>query len=201
MRTRAEIAAELVSSVADPLIRSSFRNMYAHWLALSARYSEAAALVDELLDDIARSRLDFAEPYALVSAATAAAGMRRWSEAHSYIDRAFSCSSARAKLVCGAGVLCRSSSCLGSPRQATLGAIDRGAQSWMAPSHPSEEKCLPFAGLVLATIGRVDEACSVIDAVRGTTAAVEATVLSAALEAVVALKRRDPRRRRACHGL
>ena len=40
--TNVDIAAELVDAVADPLIRSSFRNMHAHWLALSARYSEAA---------------------------------------------------------------------------------------------------------------------------------------------------------------
>ena len=47
------------------------------------------------------------------------------------------------------------------------------------------------AAFVLATTGRVDEACALIDEVRGTTAAVEAAVLSSAVDAVVALERRD----------
>jgi DNA-binding NarL/FixJ family response regulator/tetratricopeptide (TPR) repeat protein len=189
--TSAETAAELVTSVGDPLIRTSFRNMYAHWLVLSARYSEAAELVDELLDDIARSRLDFAEPYALVSAATAAAGMRRWSDAHSYIERAIAAATSErnpfAEQSCYAAQV-RALTHQGKQRSALsieVPALDDAIASIRG-------EVLAIRGLVLATVGRVDEACSLIDEVRGTTAAVETAVLSAALDAVVALKRRDP---------
>jgi ATP/maltotriose-dependent transcriptional regulator MalT len=186
----AELAAELVTSVADPLIRSSFRNLYAHWLALSARYSEAADLIAELLDDVARSRLSFAEPYAFVSAATAAAGLRQWSDAHAYIDRAFAAARSErnpfAEQVCYAARV-RALAHQGKQRSAL--SIEVPTLEDAIASIRGE--VLTVRGLVLATVGRVDEACLMLGRVRGTTGAVETAVLSAAIEAVVALKRRD----------
>ncbi len=190
--TKAEIAAELVDSVNDPLVRTSFRNSYSHFLALAARYSEAAEVADALLDDIARSRMDFAEPYALVSGAIAAAGMRDWNEAHSRVDRAQAaaqtsrsgfaeqmCYAARVRVLAHEG---KHRSALSLEIPGLHGAI---------PSMRAE--VLLARALVLATVGRIHEASSLLGATRGTTSGVEALILCAAIDAVVALKRRDRR--------
>ena len=187
--TRAEIAAELVDSVVDPLLRSSFRNVYAQCLALSARYSEAAVVTQCLLDDIARNRLDFAEPYALLSAAMAATGMRKWADAHGHIDRALSvarsernsfleqaCYAARVRALAHQGKHLRALSL-------ELPVLEGAISSIRA-------EALAARALVLAASGRADEACELAEGVRGTTGAVEPVVLCAALDAVVALKRR-----------
>ena len=189
--TNVEMAAELVDSVTDPLVRTAFRNSYAYWLALSARYPEAAEVVDVLLDDIARSRVDFAEPYALVSGAIAAAGMRNWQDACMKLDRAFAASkvarNAYAEQMCYAARV-RTLAHEGKHRSALsveVPALDGAIASIRA-------EALLVRALVLATVGRTDEACALVDATHGTTSAVEATVLCLAIDAVVALRRRDP---------
>jgi DNA-binding NarL/FixJ family response regulator len=187
--TRAEIAAELVGSVGDALIRSSFRNVYAHCLALSARYSEAADASQVLLDDIARDRLDFAESYALLSASMAAAGKRRWAHAHAQIDRALRIArSERNSFAEQACYAARVRTLAHQAKPLTALSVDVPVLDGAIPSIRAE--ALAARALALATSGRVDEACDIADGVRGTTAAMEGAVLCAAVDAVAALKRR-----------
>jgi DNA-binding NarL/FixJ family response regulator len=142
------------------------------------------------LDDIARNRLDFAEPYALVSASTAAAGMRRWSDAHAYVDRALAAArSERNSFAEQACYAARVRSLAHQGKQRSALSIEVPPLDGAIASIRGE--VLAVRGLVLATVGRVDEACALIVGVRETTAAVETTVLCAAIGAVVALKRRD----------
>jgi DNA-binding NarL/FixJ family response regulator len=116
--------------------------------------------------------------------------MRRWNDAHAYIDRAFSAArferNSFAEQVCYAARV-RALAHQGKQRSAIsieVPPLDDAIASIRG-------EVLAVRGLVLAAVGRVDEACSLIDVVRGSTVAVEATVLSIALEAVIALKRRD----------
>jgi DNA-binding NarL/FixJ family response regulator len=188
--TNAEVAAELVDSVPDPLLRSSFRNMYAQYLGLLARYDEAAEVVRLLLDDVARSRLDFASPHALVSGALAHAGMRKWVEAHREIDHALA--SARRSHDSFAAQMCYAA-------QIRVLAHQGRHRFALSVEMPLMRDALPYIraeahlarAIVLATVGRTDEACALASQVRGTTSAVEPAVLMAALDAVIALRRRD----------
>jgi DNA-binding CsgD family transcriptional regulator len=69
-------AAQLVPLVADPMIRTSFRNIFGYALAASACFDEALRLMSEQLDDAERCRIDFAVPYALVTKALVLTGRR-----------------------------------------------------------------------------------------------------------------------------
>lgn len=100
----AERALELVDAVADPLVRTSFQNVYSHVLALNGRYEEALEIALALLAAARSFRLDFAIPYAHSSAAMAAAGMRQWEKAQLHLDDAVLAArvarNAHAKQVC-----------------------------------------------------------------------------------------------------
>jgi DNA-binding CsgD family transcriptional regulator len=74
-------AQELLAYVPDPMIRTSFRNIFGYALAASARYDEASALMVEQVEDAARCRIDFAIPYALVTQALVLAGRRQYNSA------------------------------------------------------------------------------------------------------------------------
>jgi len=186
----AEVAAELVDTVSDPLVRTSFRNTYSHFLCLSACYRDAAMVADALLDDVERSRLDFAVPYALVSGALASAGMRKWSAAHRQLDSALA--GAHASHDSFAEQMCYAARVRAFAHQAKH-------RSALAVEVPPLRDALPFIraeahfarAIVLAVVGRVDEARALADEVRDITSAVEPTVLGVALEAVVALRRRE----------
>jgi DNA-binding NarL/FixJ family response regulator len=188
--TNAEGASQLVDSVGDPLIRSSFHNVFSHVLALSARYHEASEVIDALLDDITRHRLDFALPYAQISAGTASAGMREWSRAASHFGQARV--AARKAHNAHAAQLCYAAQVRALAQEGKL----RSALSIeVPPLHQAipgvRAEVLVARALVLAAAGRVDEACALIADVRETTSAIEVVVLVAAVEVVVAIKRRE----------
>jgi hypothetical protein len=69
-------AAQLLPLVADPMIRTSFRNILGYALAASACFDEALRLMSEQLEDAERCRIDFAVPYALVTKALVLTGRR-----------------------------------------------------------------------------------------------------------------------------
>jgi DNA-binding NarL/FixJ family response regulator len=116
--------------------------------------------------------------------------MRRWSAAHAYIDRALAAARAErnpfAEQVCYAA---RVRALIHQGKQRSALSIDIPTLDDAIASIRGE--VLAVRAFVLATVGRVEEACSLISGVRETTAAAEATVLTAAVDAVVALKRRD----------
>jgi DNA-binding NarL/FixJ family response regulator len=184
------LAAELVDSVPDALLRTSFRNTYAQSLGLAARYPDAASVVEALLADVARSRLDFATPYALVSSALAHAGMRQWTAAHEELGRALAGAErshdAFAEQMCYAA-------------QIRLLAHQGKHRTALSLEMPSMTDAVPYIraeaylarAIVLATTGRTHEALELASQVQGTTSAVEPTVLGAALEAIVALRHRE----------
>ena len=74
-------AAQLLPLVADPMVRTSFRNIFGYALAASASFDEALRLMGDQLDDAERCRIDFAVPYALVTKALALTGQRNYQSA------------------------------------------------------------------------------------------------------------------------
>jgi len=188
--TDADLAAELLESVSDPLMVSAFQSTYSGVLGLVARYEEAQRVADACFETIRRYRLDFARPYALCVSALAAAGLRNWTTADSHADEAVRIS--RASRDGHALQLCVS--------QQIRVLVQQGRQSEaLAVEVPIVRSPLPAAqaelfasrALVLASIGRVAEACGLVDEVRGLSHAVEPAVLVAAVDAICALKTHD----------
>ena len=89
--TSADAAYHLLSAVDDPLVVSSFKVSTRRYLVLGpgttmhSSFGGAARTAN-------RYRLDFAIPYALASAATASAGLRKWRRAERYAAEALALS-------------------------------------------------------------------------------------------------------------
>jgi LuxR family transcriptional regulator, maltose regulon positive regulatory protein len=187
----ADVALELLTSVDDPLVESAFQNVYSAALALSARYDEALEIATDLLDTVRRYRLEFALPYALSVMSVAHAGRREWSIASRHLDDALAAArvgrNAYAEHICFA-IRLRS--------LAQEGRLEEG----LAIPVPQLRFSLPAAraevlgsrALVLASAGKLDEAESLVEKVRGSSSAIEPAVLVAAVDAISGLKRRSP---------
>ena len=186
----ADLAVELLGAVGDPLIESAFRNVHSAALALSARYDDALAAASELLDVIRQYRLEFALPYALSVLSVAHAGRREWTEAsqdlHRAIDVARAGRNAYAEHICLA-IQLRTLAQEGRHEAALALPVPQFRRSLPA----AQAEVLGSRALVLASFGRLDDAESLVDRVRGASSAIEPTVLVAAVDAIVALRRRD----------
>jgi DNA-binding CsgD family transcriptional regulator len=186
----ADKANELLSLIADPLVESAFQSAYSNTLALAARYDEALAVAMGLLSNANRYRLDFAVPYALCSAGMAYAGLREWQHVERCLDEAIEVArvgrDSGAEQSCFA-VLLRALAQQGRQEEAL--ALEVPSLGGSIPANRGE--VLSSRALALASVGRVDEAVSMVTEVRGITHAVEPAVLVAVVDAVVALKRRD----------
>jgi len=186
----ADMANELLPLIADPLVESAFQSAYSNSLALSARYEEALAVAMALLANATRYRLDFAVPYALCSAGMAHAGLREWRQVERCLDQAVE--AARVGRDSGAEQSCfavRLRALAQEGRQRAALALEVPQLRGSIPANRGE--VVSSRALALASAGRVQEAISIVSDVRGLTHAVEPAVLVAAVEAIVALKRRD----------
>jgi ATP/maltotriose-dependent transcriptional regulator MalT len=189
--TEAERALQLMHAVADPLVTTSFQNVYGHALALSARYREALQVVDELLYSARKYRLAFVTPYGLASAALSKAGLRQWEQAREHLDEADAAARAtrngHAEQLCCA---CRLRLLAQEGKHSVALSIELPGVQTALPAIRAE--LLSSQALVLVVADRVDEASRIIDRVRGTTSAIEPTVLISAVDAIAALKLGDP---------
>ncbi|MEX2613881.1 MAG: LuxR C-terminal-related transcriptional regulator [Gaiellaceae bacterium] len=188
--TDADRAYQLLGNVQDPLTQSSFQCAYAGALAFSARYAEARDVAAAALEDARRYRLEFAVPYAQTVAAIAHSGMREWRTAENYLSEAAAGARARfdthAELFCFS-VLLRLLAQQGRHQDAIALPVPR-----LEPALPaSRAEVLCSRALVLACVGRVDEAQTTVRQVRQTTRSVEPAVLAVAVDAISALKSRD----------
>ena len=85
---RARASAQLVPLVGDPLIRTSFRNVFGYTLAAMGQFDEALELTDDQLADAENHRLEFVLPYTYAIQALAKAGQRRYLDAQQLLDEA-----------------------------------------------------------------------------------------------------------------
>ena len=84
----ARAAKQLLSLVPDPLVRTSFRNVFGYTLAAMGLYEESLELTTEQLADANDHRLEFVLPYAHANQALAKAGLRQYVEAHELFEEA-----------------------------------------------------------------------------------------------------------------
>ena len=183
----ADIASQILATVGDPLVKSSFLSAYANALALTARYEEALAAAEALQLTAEQFRFDFALPYGLCAAAMAHTGSRRWQDAEVAASKALSKSRAsrdvHAELL-SCSVLLRLYAQQG--RFASGFELDLGRMRYALKASIGEVAC--SRALLLACAGRLDDAIELVDEVRGTTTAVELVVLAPAVDAICALR-------------
>ncbi len=79
---------QLLDHVADPVARSSFRNVFGYALAAAGLCEEATRITMEQLEDAERCRLDFVIPYALTNRAIVATLQREYLDAEALLDEA-----------------------------------------------------------------------------------------------------------------
>jgi DNA-binding NarL/FixJ family response regulator len=185
----ADLAYELLPGVGDPLVASSFQVAYSAALAASCRYSEALRVAHELLECAQRYRFEFAIPYAKGVAAICNAGKRQWRQAEESLQEGIAAAphDAHAQQFCYSvylRVLAQQ-----SRNQAAL-ALPAPPMKASLPAARAELLC--SRALVLACIGRVEEAQTIVAKTRGSTIAVEPLVLMAAVDAICALKKHEP---------
>jgi len=84
----AQAAAQLLGNVDDPLVRASFRNVYAYACALAAEYDDATRLIDAQMVDIERHHLYFASPYAEFARALISFALRQFDVGFAHIRSA-----------------------------------------------------------------------------------------------------------------
>jgi ATP/maltotriose-dependent transcriptional regulator MalT len=84
----ARAAAQLLPLVGDPLVRTSFRNVFGYALAATGHFEEALDLTEDQLADTEQHRLEFVLPYAYAIQALAKAGLRSYLDAQELLDEA-----------------------------------------------------------------------------------------------------------------
>jgi DNA-binding NarL/FixJ family response regulator len=187
----ADRASNLLGQVSDPLIVSSFQNVYAAALGLTCRYEEALEVAHSLLATIERYRLDFAMPYGLCAASVADAGHRRWASAEAHARKAIALATrARDEHAQQLSVAQFTRVLVQQGRHYEALEIDLPAVRDPLPSARAE--VTGSRSLALAAVGRIDDAQRMIASIRATTDSVEPEVLIGAVDAICALGTRDP---------
>jgi LuxR family transcriptional regulator, maltose regulon positive regulatory protein len=190
--SRADRTAQLLPLIDDPIVVTGFQSVLASGLALSGRYEEARNTALALASTARKYRLAFALPWALVVMGTAEAGLRNWRQAERLLRQGMKearrGSDRHAEESCLAGLIRmlaqrgRSDLAIGLRLRSVL----TGDESQLMQTVRAE--LLSSRALALAASGRVAEAERTIEPARGVSRAVEAVVLSAAVDAVIGLK-------------
>ena len=183
----ADLAHQLLPTVNDPLVASSFQSAYAIALALSSRYDDARSVAESLLGTAERYRLTFAVPYALCATSMAHSGLRGWNLAERAAREALTL--ARASHDIHAELLSLSILLRVLAQQARFGAaLELGATEPRGALKASLAEVSCSRAFVLACAGRTAEALGLIEESRATTNAIEPVVLVSAVDAVCQLK-------------
>ena len=174
--------------VANPMIRSSFLNAWVFALAFAAHYEDALEASDEQIAEAKRFRLGFALPHAYLTRATVCRGLRAFSEAGSWLDKAERAAistrgdkseaqfdNARALLFLAEGRVEDAAQILASPPREFPTQALRG----------EHEAC---RALALAAAGDIDDATNLIRGATHGTMSVEARVLTSCTAAAVAFR-------------
>jgi DNA-binding NarL/FixJ family response regulator len=189
--SEAKRVAELLPSVADPVLRCSFGSTFSCVLNLSAEYAHALTVAGVMIDDAIEFRVRFALPYGYLMSSAALSGLRRFEEAHDALSNSFEhavrCADTFGQQAVYAG---RVRAFLHEGRVAEACALEPPDLSESLPAMRGE--VWASRGLALACLGRLAEAKRCIDKVNGITRALEPRILGSATAAVTALKARDP---------
>lgn len=188
----ARLVAELVPEVADPFARCSFRCALACALNLSSYYKEAMAHAIAVTEEASDLRIDPALPYGHAMLAAALAGQRDYPGAHDQLDRAATearrCNDAFGEQSVYAS---RVRVLIQEGRVTEACGLEPPDLSHSLPAMRGE--VLASRGLVLATLGRLQEARALGGAATAETSGIEAKLLALAIEAVCGMNGRDSR--------
>src|SRR5215203_4194952 len=179
-------AAQLLPLVGDPMIRTSFRNIFGYALAASGQFDQALRLMSEQLDDAERCRIDFAIPYALVTKALVLTGQREYAAANAVLveaDDLASHADDHTATSVAAAVRARMLIAQGAFEDALIRAPGFGLDSPMS-LRAEVESC---RALALAGLGHSEEATELARSAL-TSVGVEATICARATNAVLALR-------------
>jgi LuxR family transcriptional regulator, maltose regulon positive regulatory protein len=182
--------SELVSHIADPFVRCSFRCAFSYALNLAAFYDDALVQAKLLLEDASEFKVDPALPYAHSMIAAALAGLRNYDQAHAALDTAVA-ESRRCNDEFGEQSVyaCRVRVLSEEGRASEACAIEPPGLEDSLRSMKGE--VLASRALALASLGRLDEARTFSSEAASATSGVETRVLSAAVDAVCAVNGRE----------
>jgi ATP/maltotriose-dependent transcriptional regulator MalT len=196
----ARLVAELVPQVRDPFARCSFRCALSCALNLSSYYREAATHASAVLAEASDLRISPVLPYGHTMLASALAGQRNYASAHRELDLATEESRRCIDLFAEQMIYAsRVRVLLQEGRAAEACAIEPPELGHSLPAMRGE--VLASRGLVLASLGRCEEARSLGSEASTVTQGIEATVLASAVETVCRINERDSRVLDAVEGL
>lgn len=180
-------AQQLLRFVADPVARTSFRNVFGYALAASAMFAEASAITEEQIEDAERCRLDFVLPYALAIKALVCSGQRAYTQAEELLDeaddRALKAGDWAAYQVASA-VRMR----LYIAQAAFDLTIERGQIEPVGATRSLRAELTAAHALAAAAIGRVRQASELANAALGWSIGVEGTITAHCALAVLAIR-------------
>jgi ATP/maltotriose-dependent transcriptional regulator MalT len=188
-------AAQLLPIVRDPIVETGFLSSYASVLLLTGQYSAAREIARALYETAQQYRLDFAVPWACSLLANSLTGLREWHEAETIFSDGLLASrrisNTQAEHQCLAGLM--RALCQQGRHNAALAVAPAPsiAPQLPTPIRATRAELALSRALVLAALDRIDEASSITDPIRTHSRTTENTVLVAAIDAVVGLKRHD----------
>jgi DNA-binding CsgD family transcriptional regulator len=153
-------AYPLCPEARDPLVRTSFLNVYARCLASAGFYEEAVAIADVLLADARDHQLEFVVPHALIAKATGEAGAKRPQIAFRLADEAREAARNRNDLhneIDARSLKCRINISL----RDFAGALDETTRPTDATSTGPYAELLLSRAFALVGLGRIDEALDI----------------------------------------
>ena len=187
----AEAAYWLIPRVPDPMIRTSFYNMFGRVLIASGNYLRALEVSKEGIAEIEKARLDFALPHMLMPTSSAQLGLGQVPLALETADRAIrlakdrhaaaNCALLRARALIVSRQFDAARRCLEDPLEATLDPATRG-------------EVFAHDALAAACMGDVDDARARIKKAREASSTVHSTIVSL-LAATIASDNREDKAR------
>ena len=179
-------ASQLLKLVADPMTRTSFRNVLGYALAASARFDEALVLTEDQLDDAERCRLDFVIPYALTIKALVSSGRREYVNAEEFLseadERALKAGDMTARNI-ARGVRMR----LYIAQAAFDMAVAASPEGNIHTTRSLQAELTACKALAVAGTGDLDQACGLARSA-SSSIGIEATINTHATQAIAALR-------------
>jgi ATP/maltotriose-dependent transcriptional regulator MalT len=186
-----EEAMHALPHVEDPLVRTGFTANYSYALGIQAKYQRAYEVACLLRDDVEAFDLEFARPHAHWNLAFASLGLRRFGEAERHLQlvedsvkqrhhghHALNARALRARMLLQ----------LAQPEEA-LEYVRFDTHDAAAPSMQAEY--LATRGLVLACLGRTDDALAAAEAAERRSVSCEVRVFAAAARSTLAGRVQD----------
>jgi LuxR family maltose regulon positive regulatory protein len=186
----ADVAWEIVSSVSDPLVETSFELIYSNTLALAARYQNALDVATTFLDTAQRFRLDFARPHGLTPAAMAYAGLRNWHAAEGCLDEAITLARAAEDAFAERFAFATLLRCLTQQGRCTI-AVALPLPDLLETAPVLRSDVLASRALALAVADRLDEAKRIVCDLTRSGEGIESVILCEVVDALIALKSDD----------